>query len=40
MRYAVLGAGKRVRPLLAFAAGELTLADDERVAIAACRIAR
>jgi farnesyl diphosphate synthase len=24
MRYAVLGGGKRVRPLLAFAAGELT----------------
>jgi farnesyl diphosphate synthase len=34
MRYAVLGAGKRVRPLLAFAAGELTGADAERVAIA------
>src|SRR4051812_4647400 len=26
MRYAVLGGGKRVRPLLAFAAGELTRA--------------
>jgi geranylgeranyl pyrophosphate synthase len=24
MRYATLGGGKRVRPLLAFAAGELT----------------
>jgi farnesyl diphosphate synthase len=34
MRYAVLGAGKRVRPLLAFAAGELTDADLERVAVA------
>ena len=34
MRYAVLGGGKRVRPLLAFAAGELAGADPERVAIA------
>lgn len=34
MRYAVLGAGKRVRPLLAFAAGELAGADTGRVAIA------
>jgi farnesyl diphosphate synthase len=34
MRYAVLGAGKRVRPLLAFAAGELSGADPERVVIA------
>ena len=34
MRYAVLGAGKRVRPLLAFAAGELVDADLERVAVA------
>jgi farnesyl diphosphate synthase len=34
MRYAVLGGGKRVRPLLAFAAGELARADPERVAIA------
>jgi len=34
MRYAVLGAGKRVRPLLAFAAGELAGADVERVTIA------
>jgi farnesyl diphosphate synthase len=31
MRYAVLGGGKRVRPLLAFAAGEVTGADAERV---------
>ena len=31
MRYAVLGGGKRVRPLLAFAAGELAGADAERV---------
>jgi farnesyl diphosphate synthase len=34
MRYAVLGAGKRVRPLLAFAAGEVTDADMERVVVA------
>ena len=27
MRYAVLGGGKRVRPLLAFAAGELSQAN-------------
>ena len=38
MRYAVLGGGKRVRPLLAFAAGELAGAADERVAIAACAV--
>ena len=31
MRYAVLGGGKRVRPLLAYAAGELADADPERV---------
>jgi len=34
MRYAVLGGGKRVRPLLAFAAGELAGADVGRVTIA------
>jgi farnesyl diphosphate synthase len=34
MRYAALGGGKRVRPLLAFAAGEITGADPGRVAIA------
>jgi len=34
MRYAVLEGGKRVRPLLAFAAGELANADLERVALA------
>ncbi|MDN5882423.1 MAG: geranyl transferase, partial [Nitrosospira sp.] len=28
MRYTVLGGGKRVRPLLAFAAGELSNADE------------
>lgn len=38
MRYAVLGAGKRVRPLLAFAAGELAAADTERVAIAGAAV--
>jgi farnesyl diphosphate synthase len=31
MRYAVLGGGKRVRPLLAYAAGESTSADPTRV---------
>jgi farnesyl diphosphate synthase len=35
MRYAVLGGGKRVRPLLAFAAGEVTGADVDRVQVAA-----
>src|SRR3954471_3663965 len=34
MRYAALGGGKRVRPLLAFAAGEITGAAEDRVAIA------
>jgi farnesyl diphosphate synthase len=38
MRYAVLGGGKRVRPLLAFAAGELTGADAGRVAIAGAAV--
>lgn len=38
MRYAVLGGGKRVRPLLAFASGELTGADIERVAIAGAAV--
>ena len=31
MRYAVLGGGKRIRPLLAYAAGELAGADRQRV---------
>src|SRR5512145_1150840 len=31
MRYAALGGGKRVRPLLAYAAGELTAAAEVRV---------
>ena len=38
MRYAVLGGGKRVRPLLAFAAGELAGAAPERVGIAAAAV--
>jgi len=38
IRYAVLGAGKRVRPLLAFAAGEVARADVERVAIAGAAV--
>jgi farnesyl diphosphate synthase len=38
MRYAVLGGGKRVRPLLAFAAGEVAAADVGRVAIAAAAV--
>jgi farnesyl diphosphate synthase len=38
MRYAVLGGGKRVRPLLAFAAGELSQADPERAALAGAAV--
>jgi farnesyl diphosphate synthase len=38
MRYAVLGGGKRVRPLLAFAAGEVTGADADRVQHAAAAV--
>jgi farnesyl diphosphate synthase len=38
MRYAVLDGGKRVRPLLAFAAGELAGADPLRVNIAAAAV--
>ena len=38
MRYAVLGGGKRVRPLLAFAAGEATGAPRERLASVACAV--
>lgn len=38
MRYVVLGSGKRVRPLLAFAAGEITAADPARVAIAGAAV--
>jgi farnesyl diphosphate synthase len=38
MRYAVLGGGKRVRPLLAFAAGEVVGADPARVRHAAAAV--
>ncbi len=38
MHYAVLGGGKRVRPLLAFAAGELADADPARVEIVAADV--
>jgi farnesyl diphosphate synthase len=38
MRYAALGGGKRVRPLLAFAAGEVTRADVGRVAVAGAAV--
>src|SRR5512140_3764296 len=38
MRYSVLEGGKRVRPLLAFAAGELAGAQVERVEIAAAAV--
>ncbi len=38
MRYAVLGGGKRVRPLLAFAAGELVAADPARLEVVAAAI--
>ncbi len=38
MRYSVLEGGKRVRPLLAFAAGELAGADAGRVSIAAAAV--
>ena len=38
MRYAVLGGGKRVRPLLALAAGELSQADPERAALAGAAV--
>ena len=38
MRYATLGGGKRVRPLLAFAAGELSAAPVERLEVVACAV--
>jgi farnesyl diphosphate synthase len=38
MRYASLNGGKRVRPLLVFAAGELTGAAPERLETAACAV--
>ena len=38
MRYAVLGGGKRVRPMLAFAAGELVAGPLERLDAVACSL--
>lgn len=38
MRYAVLGGGKRVRPLLCHAAGELVGADPARLDVAGCAV--
>lgn len=38
MRYATLGGGKRVRPMLAYAAGETTGASPERVCIVAAAV--
>ncbi len=38
MRYVTLGGGKRVRPMLAFAAGEAVGADPARVEAAACAV--
>src|SRR2546428_13881680 len=38
MRYAALGGGKRVRPLLSFAAGEVTGAAPERLEVAAAAV--
>lgn len=38
MRYAVLGGGKRIRPLLALAAGEISDADPARVEIVAAAV--
>ncbi|MDP3636645.1 MAG: farnesyl diphosphate synthase [Azonexus sp.] len=38
MRYATLGGGKRVRPLLVFAAGELSNAAPEKLEIVACAV--
>ena len=38
MRYATLGSGKRVRPLLAFAAGELTGATPDKLDTVACAV--
>ncbi len=38
MRYAVLGGGKRIRPLLAYAAGEISETDPDRIMAAACAV--
>src|SRR5262245_37254677 len=38
MRYATLEGGKRVRPLLAFAAGEFAGADPKRLEVVSCAV--
>jgi farnesyl diphosphate synthase len=38
MRYATLGGGKRIRPLLAFAAGEITGAEPGALEVVACAV--
>ncbi|MHB1678476.1 MAG: polyprenyl synthetase family protein [Sulfuriferula sp.] len=38
MRYTVLGGGKRIRPLLTFAAGETCQADPSQLTVAACAV--
>jgi farnesyl diphosphate synthase len=38
MRYSTLGGGKRIRPLLVFAAGEIVSAPDSRLESAACAV--
>jgi farnesyl diphosphate synthase len=38
MRYATLGGGKRVRPMLAFAAGQVSNADRERLKVAGAAV--
>ena len=38
MRYAVLGGGKRIRPLLVYAAGQATGASEDALDIAACSV--
>ncbi len=38
MRYSTLGGGKRVRPMLVFAAGELAGAEPRRLEVAACAV--
>jgi farnesyl diphosphate synthase len=38
MRYAVMGGGKRVRPLLVYAAGELVSANPDRLDLIACAV--
>ena len=38
MRYSTLGGGKRIRPMLAFAAGEAVAANPDQVEHAACAV--